>query len=156
MIAAESAGQVGNVMLLITNGGPHPPDKWAYAAAVFTADLVQFDEKSNSNAAAQARRGKPVFVDSISSALEPMFLTAMTDEQDRIDNNQVTHRTDPFAVDGYLNGAVNAVVTASHGSPFTSHFAKQATQDVVRNILKQVFIDAANSQRSWAFDAKGL
>ena len=153
---ANASGLVGNVMFLITNGGAHPPDKWAAVTAEFVADLVQIDVKSNSNPAAQARRAKPIFIDEMAASLEPIVALVMSDEQTRCTNGTVTNRNDPFSVDIRVASALSEVVSASQGTPFTSHFAKQDTKDAAEIILKQIFIDAANNQRSWFFDAQGI
>lgn len=146
---------MADVTLLVTNGGPHPPDKWAALAAGKVADLIQIDEQSDTDAAAVARKAKPRFSLDVADAIEDEFLAVTNAEAERVVNGLVTSRTDPFDVESYLDDAVSSVVEASGNTPFSQHFANPAVQQVVRVILKQYFLDAANIQRSWSFDAKG-
>jgi hypothetical protein len=142
--------------VLVTNGGPHPPDKWAALSASKISDLIQIDELSDSDAAVLARKAKPRFSVGVADALETSFYNVMADERAKVNSGAVSTRLDPFAVDSYLDASVTAVVNASAGTPFSDHFALSDVQSVVRNIIKQNFIEAANVQRSWAFDARGL
>jgi len=144
------------VNFLVTNGGPHPPDKWAALTGNKIADLVQVDELSDSDIAASARKAKPRFAIALADALEPIFGQVGAAERASVKSGDVTLRHAPFHVDGFLDPAISAVTGASASTPFASHFALSDVQAVVRNIIKQNFIDAANIERSWALDAKGL
>ena len=144
------------VDVLVTNGGPHPPDKWAALAANKIADLIQIDELSDTAVAAQARKAKPRLTLDLADALEPQFSTATQDELGRVNAGSVASRSAPFAVDQYISPAVATVVTTTAPTMFGTHFADPDVQSVVGNILKSVFLDALNIERSWAFDAKGL
>ncbi len=143
-------------VVLITNGGPHPADKWAALAAEQISNLIQVDELSDSDAAATARKAKPRFEIAISDVLEPVFDQVMTAERSSVDAGTTTLRNAPFELEEFLDSAVAAVVEQAGSTPFAAHFALSDVQFIVRNILQQNFIDAANIARSWALDAKGL
>jgi hypothetical protein len=147
---------MADVMLLVTDGGPHPPDKWAALAAKKLGDLIDIDRQSSSDEAAQARKAKPRLMLDWEDALEPLFDTATQDEAARVESGLIATRFDAFDADQYVVGASNAVLAASSATVFAEHFNQPDVQLVVGNILKQVFLDAMNIQRSWAFDAKGL
>lgn len=144
-----------DVTFLVTNGGPHPPDKWASLAAGKIADLIQIADQSDSDAATAARKAKPRFALDVSEALEASFRDVTSEEESRVKDGDVTSRQAPFAVDPHLDDAVSSVVSAAAQTPFSNHFNDANVQQAVRIILKQYFLDAANIQRSWAFDAKG-
>lgn len=142
-----------DVAILVTNGGPHPPDKWASIAASKIADLIQVDNLSDSEAAAAARKAKPRFAIAVSEAVEPVFAAIMAAERDGVATGAIASRIDAFNVAGHLDGAVAGIVAQS--GQFSGHFELPEVQQVTRKILTQLFLDAANIQRSWAFDAKG-
>lgn len=143
-----------DVSVLVTDGGPHPPDKWAALAARRIVDLVQIDEQSDSEAAATARKAKPRLAITLSDDIETYFASVMAAEDAGVASGSIAERGAPFDVSADLDAAVAAVTSAA--SPVFQHFADPEVQSVVRNILTQLFLDAANIQRSWAFDAKGL
>lgn len=145
-----------DVSVLVTDGGPHPPDKWASVVGARIADLVQIEVASDTEAAALARKAKPRFSLDVCDAVEAFFSDVMAAEVAAVDDGSVAARHSPFSIDAFLGPATAAVVAAAGGTPFAGHFALPEVQDAVRNILKQYFIEAANIQRSWAFDAKGL
>lgn len=147
---------MGDVTLLVTNGGPHPSDKWAALAANKIADLVQIDENSSTELAAAARKSKPRFAIALADVLEPVFDDVMGAERSGVDAGTITLRHQPFSVDAFIDGAVRSIADAATETPFSGHYADHDVQFVIRNILKQHFIDAANIQRSWSLDSKGL
>lgn len=144
------------VDVLVTNGGPHPADKWASLAASKISDLIQVDELSDTDLAAQARRAKPRLAIDLSDTLEPVFVSATQDELARVNAGSVTGRNDPFQPDSYISSAIAAVSAVSATTMFSAHFADPTVVSVVSRIIAELILDAMNIERSWAFDAKGL
>lgn len=144
------------VTVLVTNGGPHPPDKWASLAGSKIADLIQIDDNSASDLAIQARKAKPRLALDLSDALEPLFATATSDELNRVNSGVVTGRFDQFQPDSYVNTAMDITSSVMGQTMFASHFREPDVLTVVRRILQELILDAMNIERSWAFDAKGL
>ena len=144
------------VTVLVTNGGPHPPDKWAALTAKQIAALIQIDEQSDTAAAATARKAKPRLEIAISDAIESSFTQIMSDELALVNTGAITARNDPFQADQYIDAALSGAVATTVGTPFEVHFSDAAVQAIVRSIISQNILDAANVQRSWAFDDKGL
>lgn len=141
---------------LITNGGPHPADKWAAVVASKIVGFIQIDEQSNSEAATAARKAKPRFAIAISDAVEPVFEQVMQSEKSKVEAGAITARNDAFQVSDQVSQAFDAVISAASTTPFSEHFKLADVREIVRNIVTQNILDAANISRSWAFDAKGL
>lgn len=145
-----------DVVLMVTNGGPHPPDKWASLAAGQVANLISIDEQSNSQAAANGRKAKPQFAINCASALETIFNTAMSDATALVNNGTVKVRHSPIDVAPYLNSVEAAVISSAGGTMFAGQFSNQTARSAVDRIVGQYLADAINISRSWALDAKGL
>lgn len=145
-----------SVSILATNGGPHPPDKWASLSASKIADLIQIDTQSNSDAATVARKAKPKFIADLASILEGQFSSVAAAERLSVKSGAVKQRNAPFNIDLNLKDALAAVSETAKPTPFAQHFNLSDVQKAVSIILKQHFMDAANIERSWAFDEKGL
>jgi hypothetical protein len=145
-----------DVVILVTNGGPHPPDKWAALSAGQVANLISVDENSNTPAAANGRKAKPQFAVNCAAALESIFNTAMTDATTQVNNGSVTARNAPIDVSSYFNSVESSVISSAGGTPFAGQFSSQAARTAVDRIVGQYLTDAVNISRSWALDAKGL
>lgn len=144
------------VTVMVTNGGPHPPDKWASLAAGKIADLIQIDETSNSDLTVKARKAQPRFALDLADALEPLFATVTQDELARVNSGVVTGRFDAFHPEDYVTAAMTTASAVSGATMFSEHFNDPDVQTIVRRILQETILDATNIERSWAFDAKGL
>lgn len=160
-----AAGSVGSPIPMATSGGPHPPDKWAGVAASLIGRLIVIDEESTSLKAAEARHAKPLFEINVARVLEPYFDLVMVNEDQQISLGTVTSRIDPYTVEQYVPDALAAVSFAALDTPFQTFFSSdiprflpltdKSPQATVAAILTQLFLDAANVQRLWAFDQKG-
>lgn len=145
-----------SVDLIITNGGPHPPDVWASVTANAIANMIQIDAQSDSASASEARMAKPVFSLAVMQALYPVFQNVAADEAANVANGTTKTRSDPFSVNSaYLTQALAAITNAALNTPFQAFFADHNTQSVCISIIQQNVLDSANITRSWSFDAKG-
>ena len=147
---------MSDTVVIVSNGGPHPADKWAAVTAEKIAGFIQVDELSISEEAAAARKAKPRFEIAIADAVEPDFSNAMSAEKSAVEAGTVTARNDTFNVGQYSDSAFQSVISAASATPFAKHFEAPDVQAIIKNIITQNILDAANIQRSWAFDAKGL
>ena len=145
-----------DVVLLVTNGGPHPADKWASLAAGQVANLISVDEHSNSPAASSARKAKPLFAINCASELEAVFNAAMSDAEAAVVNGSVIVRHAPIDVTPYFSSAETSVIASAGGTQFAGQFSNSAARAEVDRIVGQYLADAINISRSWALDAKGL
>lgn len=145
-----------DIVLMVTNGGPHPADRWASLAAGQVANLISIDENSNSPAAANGRKAKPQFAINCANALEAVFNTAMADATAQVNNGTVTVRHAPIDVSTYLNSVESAVISSAGGTQFAGQFSNPTARAAVDKVVGQYLADAINISRSWALDAKGL
>ena len=142
--------------LLITNGGPHPADKWAAISAAEICDLVQIDHQAISEAAAVARIAKPKLQSAIAEALMGHHDVVQKNERSAIEkfgSARLSHSIDPRDhVPKTLDEAVKAVVVCAAASPFKTHFAKPDVIEAVTGILGSHFASAMHIERGWHAD----
>lgn len=143
--------QVG---ILITNGGPHPADKWAACTAKTICDLIVIDEASASPEAVACRRAKPRFQLDLADALEAVYQTNQQAEQARATKN--TDNASMPAIDPtdgpHLDAAMAAILTAAKPTPFAVYFGQPEVTDPVRRIVAQHLGNIMHIERSWHAD----
>lgn len=140
--------------ILITDGGPHPADKWAALTAKTICDLLQVDENSVTPLAVAARKAKPRLQLDLADALEAVYLANQEDEQARVKkniDNGALPAIDP--TDGpHLDAAMAALINAAKPTPFAGHFGVPEVTTAVRNILAQHLGDISHIEHSWHAD----
>lgn len=156
MDSAPGVSAVGDVIVMFTDGGAHPASKWANVSARQISNLIQIDEQSFSDAAVEGRKAKSHFAEALAEGIEILFEATMKAETDLVGIGAVIDRQAPFQIENDVDGALLAFDVALLDTPFVEHFLQPDVRLIVRNILKQNFIDAANVSRLCAFDAKGL
>lgn len=146
--------------IMITDGGPHPADKWADTTVEAILDLVQINEDSISPEAAAARQAK--------RELGPKLFAILNDHHDGV---QKHHRAKHAKAKGHLldhtidvephMSAADAVLSVLAQLPQSTvglHFARTDVRDVVRSIIGQHTADVIHIERNWHADglaAKG-
>lgn len=130
--------QVG---VMITNGGPHPPDKWAEMTA---NQIVQVSPTADSPMAIAARALEA----KIKDALEGHHARVQTIERDLLDKDEerLAAMIDPSR---HLDIAVKAVVDAANGTMWQTHFAEPQIQEYVKRLLAQHFATVMDIERDW-------
>lgn len=135
----DGAGRV-----MITNGGPHPPDFWAQATAEHIAPIAPTMTGSRrlDALALQAR---------IQGALTPHHDAVQQAERAAIaaDPNRLMAGYDP---EQHVDEALAAVVAASVGTEWEAHFHDPAVVDVIRREIGAHFATAQHIERSWHAD----
>lgn len=147
---------MSSVKLMVTNGGPHPADKWASLIASQVAGLIVIDDNSTSDAAVAARKAKPRLSIAISESIEPIVADACKAERQAVESGVITVRHAPFSVDIAVDQGMSAVSAEVENTPFKDAFETPEVLQAIRRVIHQNIIDAANIERSWALDAKGL
>lgn len=144
------------VGVLITDGGPHPADKWANETAESIGDLIQVDQTSNTPAAAAARKAKPRFILDMADRLESFHQSHIDHSKVQLathGNARVNPNLHPYAPNpDILNDAVNAVIECSKGTPFEAHFQNFTTRAAVASIIGSHFSSADHIERSYHVD----
>lgn len=146
--------------LLVTNGGPHPADKWAAITAHQIGDLIQIDEHSASPEAVAARIAKPKLMTAITEALAGHHHAVQKHERGKIDEHgheRLSHSLDAREhVPATLDEAFRDVMLCTKDSAFKAHFDQAHVQDVVRGILGSHFATSMHIERSWHADGKTI
>jgi hypothetical protein len=136
--------------IMVTNGGPHPAEKWAEVSANEIGALIQIDP--NSPIASFAEEGKTQFVDKLKTALAGTHGEVQAHEREQIKQHGVarlSHLLDPT---NHARDGLAAVVAAAQGTMFQGHFAKPETQEYVLQVLAQHKGTVMDIERSWHAD----
>lgn len=146
--------------IMITNGGPHPADKWAAQSAAQIAALIQVDEASDSDEARAARRAKPRFELDLADALEDHHDSVQSGERNALDehgHSRHEHSLDPAEHhEATLEDAMADVAKVAARYPqFADHFARPEVEAVVKSIIASHFATAMHVERSWHRDLGG-
>lgn len=142
---------------MITNGGPHPADKWAEMTTNTILDLVQIAEDSDTPEAAAARQAK--------RDLRPVLFDIFNGHHGTVQNHERGHLKANVkgakAAGEHLNAALNVtqhltvmqqVNAALAATPFAAHFAKPEVIEVIKTIIAQHTADVMHIERCWHND----
>lgn len=145
------------MQIMITNGGPHPADKWADATTETILGLIQISDDADTADAAYARQVKR----EMRPVLFNLFNTHHGDLQKferaecKKDGKRAGNRRfDPSTHASKAAADLHAVLAAT---PFASHFARPEVKEVLERIIGQHFVNSMNIERCYHRDrqAKG-
>jgi hypothetical protein len=149
---------------MITNGGPHPADKWADMTTDTILDLIAVKEDSVTEEAAAARQAKrdlrPILFDIFMGHHEGI----QSDERFKLDTitmhaDACEHVAKPLELHDDCRAALEEVNAALNATPFAAHFAKPDVQAILLGIIGQHTADVQHIERRWHVDrlaAKGV
>ena len=130
--------------ILITDGGPHPADKWA----VFIAErIVPTDNVKIGSRPALALRLQLA----VAEAIEDDFAKIQADEQQKLAADP-EHLFSPHETDTYVSTMMMDIATCAAGSPWEDHYKSPVVQDEIRSLLTQHVKDTMHIERSWHTD----
>jgi hypothetical protein len=130
--------------ILVTNGGPHPPEKWAMT----TAEMI-FDIGSAvvGNRLIQAQKFQLV----IAEILVPHHGKVQNNERSKL-NEDVENILTPFNSEKYLDGIMKDIINAAKGTPWQEHFAQPEVQAAARAVIASHIVTAQHVERLWHAD----
>jgi hypothetical protein len=130
--------------ILVTNGGAHPPEKWAMTTA---EQIFDIGTGVAGDRLIQAQKFQLI----IAEALMPHYEKAQTAERSKLaeDSNYIFAAPDGAA---YADEAVKAIVAASQNTPWQAHFAKADVQEAARIVIADHFHTSQHSERLWFAD----
>lgn len=144
--------------VMVTNGGPHPADKWAETTTDAILDLIQIEDDADTPQAAMARQAK--------RDLRPVLFNIFMGHHDGVQKrergelkskrtSQVTARIDPTP--HFEGGVIAKVEQALAATPFAAHFAQAHVHAVIHQIIGQHTANSMDIERKWHADklAKG-
>lgn len=133
--------------ILITNGGPHPAEKWAEATA---SHIVQVAEHVAGERRAAAVKLEAAVID----VLERHHKTVQDGERGKLKSVGHDRLMQSFNCEEHvmLDHVVVEIVAAAKGTPWEADFAKPEAQEGVRSVLRSHFHTSMHIERSWHVD----
>ncbi len=130
-----------SISFIVTNGGPHPPEKWADVTARAIGDLIVIEP----SAPTQAVIDKREFETALFKLLVELHQETQDTERELLRAGQQSLGIDPSA-------SVDRVVALAGNTRFAEHFAKPEVRTFLFNVLGQHFSDSVHIERSWHAD----
>jgi len=142
---------------MITNGGPHPADRWAEVTTDAILGLIQVADDSDTSEATMARQAK--------RDLRPVLFGIFNEHHYGVQQHErgTLAKESKSTLAKTLNVAQHMTITqevdaALAATPFAAHFAKPEVATVVHNIIGQHTADVMHIERRWHADrlAEGI
>jgi hypothetical protein len=130
-----------NVGCMITNGGPHPPEKWASVTAQKIIDI-------SANAPDALYREARAFQAKIEELLVGHHRLAQEHERAALATAGTTRLVADIDTSGHVPDALDDVLAAARGTSFAAHFAVPRVQQYVERVLHEHTHDIMYLERS--------
>lgn len=142
---------------MITNGGPHPADKWADMTTDTILELVQVKEDSVSPEATAARAAKRDLRPVLFNILNAHHEDVQRQEQDHCKKNVAKSDASEHAVSfidpsKHLPTTLEQIDAALAATPFAAHFAQPDVKIILSNVVGQHTADVMHIERRWHED----
>jgi hypothetical protein len=146
------------VVHMVTNGGPHPADKWAEVTANAIVDTILVDSTPDdvSPQALVARAAKRKLRNDLFDILNDHHTAVQNDERA---TNAKTKKPADAAMRALADpdprphmSVMDKVNAAFAATPFSDHFAKPEVQAVTQAIIGQHTASVMNIERRWHHD----
>jgi hypothetical protein len=135
-----------NVGCMITNGGPHPPEKWASVTAQKIIDI-------SANAPDALYREARAFQAKIEELLVGHHRLAQEHERVALATEGPDRLVTELDTGAYVPDALDDILAAARGTSFAAHFAKPETQVYLARVLREHTHSIMHVERSWHADA---
>lgn len=144
---------------MITDGGPHPSDKWAQLTSDTIVDTILVDSNPNDGSANAV--GVRLAKRELRNALFAILISHHTGVQEKERDKTKTiktagvaalHALPPHDPTEHMQLTLAQVNTAFAATPFAAHFAKPEVQAVVAQIIGQHTVDVMHIERRWHHD----
>lgn len=136
--------------IMITDGGPHSPEKWAETTASHVVTI--------SDNVAGERKGSAIKLQAaIIDILEGHHKTVQNGERAAIKEHGNDRLQHPITHNDHVNvdDVIKDIVTAGVGTPWESDFKKPEFQSALKLTLADHFMQSAFIERSWHADRNG-
>lgn len=128
--------------LLITNNGPHEPERWAEVTA---SQIIDISAQAPDAKLSEAKE----FRDKLVTILSRHHGNVQEHERAQISIHGHARLMHDLDTDPHIADPVNEVIAASKGYSFESHFNKPETRTYLENLLSSHFASAMHIERSW-------
>ncbi len=131
--------------VLVTDGGPHPPEKWAEVTASQIVDDIATHAPQTGVGESQEFRDKLVAI------LTPHHGRVQESERGALVHvpGRMQHDLDPTP---HLSDPLAEIVAAAQGHTFGAYFTRPETQEYLRRVIGTHFATAMQIERSWHAD----
>ncbi len=137
--------------VMVTNGGPHPPETWAISTAQVICPIDDDLQKTNG-----ARHLAALKLQSaIAGALVAHHAAVQADERGSLSANAEAHLATDLDADTRAEVALAAVQKAAIGSPWDAHFQNPEVAKTIKHEIHVHFRTAQQIERQWHLDRKG-
>jgi hypothetical protein len=133
--------------VLITNGGPHSPEKWAEATASNIVDIAQHVAGEKRAAAVKLQAAIIDILEGHHAAVqngERAQIAAIGHDRLQAPNNPDDHLS--------LDDAVAQIIQAAKGTPWEADFANPEMAPNIKALLSSHFATSIQIERSWHAD----
>jgi hypothetical protein len=134
------------VGVLATDGGPHPPEKWA---ALTASQIIDIASSAPATLLAEARG----FQAKIEGILTRHHELAQTHERDSLATEGPERLAADIDTSGHVPDAADDIVAAAKGTSFAAHFAKPEVRAYLERLLHEHFHHSMHIERLWHADA---
>lgn len=129
--------QVG---IMITNGGTHPPEKWA---AMTVSQIISISKTATGEAATLARKLELRFLD----ILEDAHREVQNAEKTALNAVGIDHLRTALNPVPYVEPALDKIVAAAEGTAHEVHFKTDEIKNYLRKTLAQHFGNVMHIER---------
>lgn len=154
--------------IMVTNGGPHPADKWAEITANQIVDTILIDANTDdiSDEAAAARAAKrklrnelfEIFNSHHDGVQKSERVSCAKHKKVEHAEKHADHSQTPIDPCQHVDSIISDVMTAFAKTPWAAHLAQPQVIDLVKQIIGQHTVDVMHLERRWHHDrlvAKG-
>ena len=135
------------MQILVTNGGPHPPEKWADVTTSQIMTLIEIAPSADRSFA----KAKRDFEYKLFGLLTEIHDEVQKSEQGKLAKDSA-HLHSSLAPQQAATEASNKIVEAAKGTMFAEHFQKNEVRAFVYQTLCQHFADVMHIERLWHSD----
>lgn len=142
---------------MITNGGPHPADKWADVTTDTLVELIEVKEDSDTPEAALARQAKRDLRTTLFKIFNAHHDGVQKHHREHLKKNvkhaaaAAEHVASRIDVTPHMS-VLDEVDAVFAESPFAEHFAKPEVKQIVHTIVGQHTANAIDIERKWHKD----
>ena len=129
------------MQVLITNNGPHSPEKWAVATA---EHICPIDASAMTEDRLLAAKRLQL---AIAEALMPHHAKVQNHERAGLKAKGDDHFDSPLDPSHHLDDAMVAIIGAARGTPWEAHYAKPDVQAAIRQEVGIHFATAQDIER---------
>lgn len=136
---------MSGMAFLVTNNGPHPPEKWADMTTRMIGDLIVIEP----SAPTQAVIDKRTLETALFTLLIDLHQKMQDAEKANILNGGMLSEIDPSK---QANAAADQIIALTVDTPFAEHFTKPEVRQHIYAVVGQHFADSMYIERSWQAD----